>query len=99
MNIWIDIALMASGFAIGNILFGHFEERTPKWRRVLKFFMFTALIAVISSTAGRVWSIAVVGALFSVALIIHFWWLPKQGIDPFTAEPREKYYALRGWTL
>jgi hypothetical protein len=53
MNIWIDIAFMASGFAIGNILFGHFEERTPKWRRVLKFFMFTALIALISSTAGR----------------------------------------------
>ncbi len=99
MNIWIDIALMASGFAIGNILFGHFEERTPKWRRVLKFIMFTALIAVISSTAGRVWSIAFVGALFSMALIIHFWWLPKQGIDPFTAERREKYYALRGWTL
>ena len=99
MNIWIDIAFVASGFAIGNILFGHFEERTPKWRRVLKFFMFTALIAVISSTAGRMWSIAFVGALFSVVLTLHLWWLPKHGIHPFTGEPKEKYYALRGWTL
>ena len=99
MNIWIDIAFMASGFAIGNILFGHFEERTPKWRRVLKFFMFTALIALISSTAGRAWSIGFVGALLCVVLTIHLWWLPKQGIHPFTGEPKEKYYALRGWKL
>jgi predicted MFS family arabinose efflux permease len=99
MNIWIDVALMASGFAIGNILFGHFEERTPKWRRVLKFFMFTALIAVISSTAGRAWSIGVVGALFCAVLIVHLWWLPKHGIHGFTGEPKEKYYALRGWKI
>lgn len=23
--------------------------------------------------------------------------LPKKGINGWTAEPREKYYALRGW--
>ena len=66
MNVWIDIAVMASLFAVGNILFGHFEERTPKWRRVL---------------------------------IIHGWWLPTKGINGLTGEPKEKYYALRGWTL
>jgi len=53
MNLWVDVAVMATLFALGNILFGHFEERTPKWRRVLKFFLFTGLIALISSTAGR----------------------------------------------
>jgi hypothetical protein len=99
MNVWIDIAVMASLFAIGNILFGHFEERTPKWRRVLKFFLMTGLIALISSTAGRAWSIALVGALFSVVLIIHGWWLPKKGINGFTGEPKDKYYALRGWKI
>ena len=99
MNIWIDIAFMASGFAIGNILFGHFEERTPKWRRVLKLFMFMALIAVISSTAGRGWTIAFAVALLSIVLVLHLWWLPKHGIHPFTGEPKEKYYALRGWKL
>jgi hypothetical protein len=97
MNVWIDVAVMASLFAIGNILFGHFEERTPKWRRVLKLFLFTGLVALISSTAGRAWSIALVGTLLSVVLIIHAWWLPKKGINGFTGEPKEKYYALRGW--
>jgi hypothetical protein len=29
--------------------------------------------------------------------VIHGWWLPKQGIHPLTAEPKERYYKLRGW--
>ena len=29
--------------------------------------------------------------------MIHGWWLPRQGINGFTGEPKEKYYALRGW--
>ena len=66
MNLWIDVALMASLFAIGNILFGHFEERTPKWRRVLKFFVMTAAVTLISATAGRGWSAALIGALSSL---------------------------------
>ena len=71
MNLWIDVAVMASLFAVGNILFGHFEERTPKWRRVLKFFMMTAAVTLISATAGRGWSAALVAALFSVVLVVH----------------------------
>lgn len=97
MNIWIDVAVIASMFAIGNILFGHFEERTPKWRRVLKFFIMTGLIVLISSTAGRAWSIAFVGTLLALVAVIHGWWLPKHGINGLTAEPKDKYYALRGW--
>ena len=97
MNLWIDAAVMSSLYAVGNILFGHFEERTPKWRRVLKYFMFTGLIVLISAFAGRAWSIGFVGALLCVVLAIHLVWLPKHGINPFTGEPKDKYYALRGW--
>lgn len=99
MNLWIDVATMATLFAVGNILFGHFEERTPKWRRVLKFFLMTGLVTLISATAGRAWSIALVGTLFAVVLVIHAWWLPKKGINGWTGEPKEKYYALRGWKV
>ena len=99
MNVWIDVAVMAGVFAVGNILFGHFEERTPKWRRVLKLFIVTGLVAIISSTAGRIWSAALVAAMLSAAMVIHLWWLPKHGINPWTGEPKEKYYALRGWKV
>ena len=97
MNVWIDIAVMASLFAVGNILFGHFEERTPKWRRVLKFFVMVTAVTTISATAGRAWSALLVGGLLVLVAVIHGWWLPKQGINGFTAEPKDKYYALRGW--
>ena len=99
MNLWVDVAVMASLFAIGNILFGQFEERTPKWRRVLKFFLMTGLVTLVSATPGRAWSAALVGTLFCSVLVIHLWWLPKHGIHPWTAEPRDKYFALRGWKL
>ena len=29
MDSWFEVALVATIFAVGNILFGHFEERTP----------------------------------------------------------------------
>jgi hypothetical protein len=97
MNIWIDVAVVAMMFAVGSIVFGHFEEGTPKWRRVLKLFVFTGLVALISSTAGRIWSAALVTSVVGAAALIRAWWLPKHGIDPWTGEPKDKYYALRGW--
>ena len=99
MNIWIDVAVVAMLFAVGSILFGHFEERTPKWRRILKLFVVTGVVALISSTAGRAWSAALVCAILGTAAFMHAWWLPKHGIHPLTGEPRDKYYALRGWKM
>jgi hypothetical protein len=99
MNLWIEIAVMATIFALGNILFGHFEEKTPKWRRVLKFFVIVGAVTAISATAGRAWSVGLVGALLAAVVVIHGWWLPKLGINGFTGEPKEKYYALRGWKI
>ncbi|HEY7287359.1 MAG TPA: hypothetical protein VH497_18040 [Vicinamibacterales bacterium] len=100
MNVWIDVAVIAGMFAVGNILFGHFEEHTPKWRRILKLFIVTGVVALISSTAGRIWSVALVGTVLFAVLVIHGWVLPrKYGINGWTAEPKDKYYALRGWKV
>src|SRR5262252_7709603 len=100
MNVWIDVAVIAGMFAVGNILFGHFEEHTPKWRRILKLFIVTGIVALISSTAGRIWSVALIGAALGAVGVIHGWVLPKKyGINGWTAEPRDKYYALRGWKV
>ena len=94
---WFEIAVIASIFAVGNILFGHFEEGTPKWRRVFKFFLFIALTALITSTLGRLWFFAFLGLTLIFPLVIHMWWLPKKGINGWTGEPKVKYYELRGW--
>jgi small-conductance mechanosensitive channel len=95
---WFEVAMVMTIFAIGNIFFGHFEENTPKWRRVLKVFVFLGLVLGISSTLGRAWAMGFLAAVAIVPfVVIHLWWLPKHGINGWTGEPREKYYHLRGW--
>jgi hypothetical protein len=94
---WFEVAVIFGLTAVGTILMGHWEEGTPKWRRVLKPFVFCGLSVLISATVGRAWFFAFLGTLSAAVLVIHAWWLPRKGINGWTAEPREKYYALRGW--
>jgi hypothetical protein len=97
MDSWFEVALVATIFAIGNILFGHFEERTPKWRRVLKVLLFLAATRAVSVQFGRPWSFVLIAVPVALALVVHGWWLPRNGINGWTGEPKERYYKLRGW--
>jgi hypothetical protein len=99
MDSWFEVALVAAIFAIGNILFGHFEERTPKWRRVTKVIVFLAVTRFITVQFGRPWSYLVIAIPLVLVLVVHGWWLPRQGINGWTGEPKERYYKFRGWTL
>ncbi|MEP7273607.1 MAG: hypothetical protein ABI882_19070 [Acidobacteriota bacterium] len=94
---WLDVALVATIFAVGNILFGHFEEGTPKWRRVAKVVVMLGITALISATAGRQWTWLFIAILIVGVLVIHGWLLPRKGINGWTGEPKDKYYELRGW--
>ena len=94
---WFEIAVVCGITAVGTILMGHWEEGMPKWRRILKIFVVCGLSVLISATAGRAWFLGFLGMMAIAVLVIHAWWLPKKGINGWTAEPREKYYALRGW--
>ena len=95
---WMEVAVVATIFAVGNILFGHWQAETPKWHRVLKFVIVLALTVLISTTFGHLWAFLFVGTLVLAAAIVHGFWLPwRHGINGWTGEPKEKYYALRGW--
>lgn len=95
---WMEVAAVATIFAVGNTLMGHWEEHTPKWRRLLKFVLFVALTLAISAGLGRPWAFGFLGLMLLAAVVIHAWWLPwRHGINGWTGEPKEKYYALRGW--
>lgn len=97
--LWFEVAVMATISALGTILLGHFEEGVPKWRRVAKFFALTGLAVLISAAAGRAWfyGFLCLGAAFASA--VHGWYLPRHGINPWTGEPRDRYYELRGWKV
>ena len=93
---WFDVAIIMSIFAFGNIAFGHFEEHKPKWRRLAKVILFLFIYVGVSALFGRYWAyfLLIFGLIF--ALYIHAWWLPRNGVNGWTREPREKYYELIG---
>lgn len=93
-TLWFEVALVMTIFAVGNILFGHFEEHKPKWQRLLKVMHVTAVFVAISAFFGRAWAFGFLAVPLLGAAVIHLWWLPKHGINGWTAEPREKYYEL-----
>lgn len=96
-SIWFEIAIVSIIYAIGNLLFGHFEEHTPKLRRVVKY-IFTLIVVIgLSQYFSRMVAMTVLGLTLIPVLYIHIIYLPRKGINGWTAEPKEKYYELRGW--
>ena len=96
---WFEIAIMALLFAVGHIYFGHWEERTPKWRKLLKLILFIGLTILITYYTGRTGFFIFLAIMLLLVLVVHAWWLPKKGINGWTGEPKEKYYELRGWKI
>lgn len=96
---WFEVAVIFIISAVGSVIMGHWEERTPKWRRLLKPFLLAGVSVLVSATFGRVYFFVFLCVLATLVAFIHVWWLPKKGINGWTAEPREKYYAMRGWKL
>jgi hypothetical protein len=94
---FLDVAAMALVLVIGGVTFRHFEPRMPWGRRLLKTFVILALTAAISHYFGRTGVIIAFGIALLPVIYIHAIWLPRHGVNGWTAEPREKYYALRGW--
>ena len=96
---WFEVAIVCGLACIGSVVFSVFAEQEPKWRRIVKLLVGVAVAVFVSATAGRAWFFALVGAMMVALAVIHGWLLPRKGINGLTAEPREKYYALRGWKL
>jgi len=97
-SLWFEIAIVSIIFAVGNMLIGHFEERTPKIRRVGKFVLMLLIICGISVFFGRPVAMVVLSAFLPPLLYIHAYYLPKKkGINGWTGEPKSKYYEFRKW--
>ncbi|RYG25046.1 hypothetical protein EON82_08565 [bacterium] len=93
----IDLLVVTLVFAVGNLVWGHFEAKTPLWRRWAKYFAFLVITALLSAKFGHVGVATMLGLGFVAAVVVHGWWLPKHGINGWTGEPREAYERLRGW--
>lgn len=97
-SLWFEIAIVSIIFAIGNMVMGQFEERTPKIWRVGKYLLMLLLICGLSIIFGRLVSMIVLGTFFLPMLYVHVYYLPnKKGINGWTGEPKSKYYEFRKW--
>jgi len=88
----------AAVVATGSTLFGHFEEGTPKVRRLSRWLGYLGVVALLSKTVGRPWTFAYIFGQPAAGAIFHVWWCRRHGINPLTAEPKDEYHRLRGWT-
>jgi hypothetical protein len=97
-SLWFEIAIVSIIYALGNILMGHFEERTLKIRRVGKYLLTVVVICSLSVYFGRTTSMAILSLFIIPLLYIHGYYLPKKkGINGWTGEPKSKYYEFRKW--
>lgn len=96
-NYWFDINIVTFVFLLGNIFLGHFEERSPRWRKLAKYVATLILFMSIAICLGRGYAYLVLGLAFIPVIYIHAIVLPKKGINGWTAEPKSKYYDFRGW--
>ncbi|MFM7022277.1 MAG: hypothetical protein ACKOXB_04810 [Flavobacteriales bacterium] len=97
-SLWFEIAIVSIIFALGNILMGHFEERTPKIRRVGKYLLTLLIVCCISVFLGRIAAMLFLSSFIVPLILIHGYYLPrKKGINGWTGEPKSKYYEFRKW--
>jgi hypothetical protein len=93
----LEVAIVAVVLISGNVAFRHFNPRMRLWRRLLKTFIALAITALLSHFVGRTGVVIGFSIAMALVIFIHGIWLPRQGVNGWTGEPREKYYALRGW--
>jgi hypothetical protein len=96
-SLWFEISIVTLFYLIGNIFLGHFEERSPKWRKLAKYIVTLAIILAISIYFGRIVALIVLGLTVIPIIYIHGIVLPRKGINGWTGEPKGRYYDFRGW--
>jgi len=96
-SLWLEVAIVTIFFLVGNIYFGHFEERSPKWRKVAKYIVTLAIILLVSHFFGRIAAFVLLGLSILPIIYVHGILLPRKGINGWTGEPKGRYYDFRGW--
>ena len=94
---YADLFVASTIICLGNIFFEEFEEKTPKWVKIIKWALYIGITAVVSSSLNRFWVYVWILGVPVLGFTAHYLWCSKNGINIFTAEPKDKYYELRGW--
>jgi hypothetical protein len=93
---WFDVAVVMTFLMLGQLLLGRFSEYQPRSRRLLKSVVGVALLVGMAVGAGRIWMYVLLCVMLGAILVVHGWLLPKQGVNGWTMEPRDRYYRIMG---
>ena len=67
---WFVSAVLA---AVGITVFGHFEEKTPVWRRLSKWALYFGVTAALPRRPGRPWMFSWIFGYPGLGLAFHLW--------------------------
>ena len=96
MGIELELAFLLLISNVGMIVFGRFEVERPAWRGLLKWAIIVGGTLALSRVVGH-WSLLFPTLALAVGTIVHVTWCRRNGIHPISANPRRRYYELRGW--
>ena len=96
-TLWFEISVVTIFYLVGNIFLGHFEERSPRWRKLVKYLVTLVIVIFLSVFLGRAVALAILAATLIPLIYVHGFVLPRKGINGWTGEPKWRYYEFRGW--
>lgn len=91
-----EFAALFAVAALGSSLFDKFETETPATRKLLRWIIAAAATLGAYVMIGH-WALAVLAAFALLGTIVHVIWCRVNGVHPLSAQPRRRYYELRGW--
>ncbi|HYW10927.1 MAG TPA: hypothetical protein VE871_03195 [Longimicrobium sp.] len=94
----LELFVAATLLCMGEIVFGRFEEGTPRARRIGKMVLFIGGTALCSVLGGPTAALAWIFGALALGLGVHGWWTRTHGIGFWTPEPWDRYRDLRGWS-
>jgi hypothetical protein len=96
-SLWFEISVVTILFLLGHIFLGHFEERSPKLRKLVKYILTLVIVVTVSLYLGRIYALSLLALALIAVIYVHGILLPRKGINGWTGEPKSKYYEFRGW--
>ncbi len=96
IGVELELGILFALAAVAGSVFDKFEVETPTWRKLLRWIFAAALTFGAFYWIGH-WALALLAGFASIGGFIHVWWCAKNRIHALTAQPRRKYYELRGW--
>jgi hypothetical protein len=96
LGVIVELAALFVLCALGSSVFDKFEAETAAWKKFARWGIAATLTLSAYTMVGH-WALLVLFGFAGLGVAVHYQWCKKHGIDSITAQPRERYYHLRGW--